>query len=241
MLPLPKFSIILPVYNEYQLTNRFLFDLYKQVPFLSEGEVIVVSDGSSDETIGGLNWWKSTIFKHHGFQVYYGEFNRGFGWANNIGAELAQSNIFLFISNDVLIHEDFVTKALVKLAENPRRLLGNEVYTTDVGWNKFGEYIVPYIAGYFFGCRKDIWEELGGFDPRYGKATYEDIDISLTAISKGIELTQCQFQLQHLVGQTMKMDDKRMELTKHNQEIFIQKWANKLPEIMEKYNKEKIK
>lgn len=231
----PKFSIILPVYNEYQHTNRFLFDLYKKVPFLNEGEVIVVSDGSGDETMAGLAWWKATIFKHKGFQIWYSEKNHGFGWANNKGAEMAQSDIFLFISNDVLVQEDFVTKALIKLAENKRRLLGNEVYKQDVGWNKFGDYIVPYIAGYFFGCRREIWDELGGFDPRYGKATYEDIDISLTAISKGIELTQCQFQLQHLVGGTMKMDEKRMELTKHNQQVFIEKWEDKIPEIMRGY------
>jgi GT2 family glycosyltransferase len=238
----PKFSIILPVYNRYDLTNRFLFDLYKKIPNLSDGEVIVVSDGSGDETIAGLAWWKATIFKHHGFQIYYSEKNNGFGWANNKGAELAQSDILLFISNDVLVREDFVTKSITKLhEEDNRQLLGNEVYIQDVGWNKFGDHIVPYIAGYFFGCTKEIWEELGGFDPIFGKATYEDIDISLKAIVSGIKLTQCQFQLEHLVGQTMVMDDKRMELTKHNQQLFIEKWGDQIPEIMEKYKKEKMK
>jgi O-antigen biosynthesis protein len=233
---LPKFSIILPVYNRYDLTNSFLMNLYKAVPHLSEGEVIVVSDGSTDETMGGLNWWKSTVFKHKGFQVFYSEFNRGFGAANNTGASLARSNNLIFISNDVIVKEDFVTKALGKLAEDNRQLLGNEVYTTDVGWNKYGDCIVPYIAGYFFACTCLIWEELGGFDPLYGKATFEDIDISLTAISKGIKLTQCQFALQHLVGGTARMDEARMALTKHNQQLFIQKWGDKIPEIIGKYN-----
>jgi GT2 family glycosyltransferase len=235
MQPMPKFSIILPVYNRYDLTNSFLFNLYKQVPNLSEGEVIVVSDGSSDETIGGLNWWKSTIFKHKGFQFFYAENNHGFGWANNTGANIAESNNLMFISNDVEVRENFVVKTTTKLAEDKKQLLGNEVYKQDVGWNKFGNYIVPYIAGYFFACKRDVWEELGGFDPIYGKATFEDVDISLTAISKGIELTQCQFNLRHMVGQTMPMDEKRMELTKHNQQLFIQKWGDKIPEIMGKY------
>lgn len=232
----PKFSIILPVYNHYSLTNQFLFNLYKNVPNLSEGEVVVVSDGSSDETISGLNFWKSTVFKHQGFQIYYSEVNRGFGWANNKGAEIAKSDVLLFISNDVIVQEDFVTKSLAKLTEDKRQLLGNEVYTTDIGWNKFDGLIVPYIAGYFFGCRREIWDEIGGFDPIYGKATYEDIDLSLTAISKGITLTQCQYKLLHLVGGTVTMDDARMELTKHNQVLFYEKWKDKLANILGEQN-----
>lgn len=235
MLPLPNFSIIVPVYNRYDLTNRFLFDLYKQVPNLSEGEVVVCSDGSTDETLGGLNFWKQSVFKNKNFQVHHSEENHGFGMTNNTGAELARSDNLIFISNDVLIHENFVVKTLAKLAEPKRQLLGNEVHTRDIGWNKFYGYVIPYIAGYFFACTRSIWNELGGFDPIYGKATYEDVDISLTAITKGIELTQCQFQLQHLGGQTMKMDDSRMELTKHNQAIFLHKWGRVIPEIMEKY------
>jgi GT2 family glycosyltransferase len=142
----------------------------------------------------------------------------------------------MFISNDVEVRENFVVKTATKLAEDKKQLLGNEVYKQDVGWNKFGDYVVPYIAGYFFACKRNVWEELGGFDPIYGKATFEDVDISLTAISKGIELTQCQFNLRHMVGQTMPMDEKRMELTKHNQQLFIQKWGDKIPEIIGKYN-----
>ena len=74
------------------------------------------------------------------------------------------------------------------------------------------------------------------FDPIYGKATYEDIDLSLTAISKGIKLTQCQFKLLHLVGGTVKMDDARMELTKHNQVLFYEKWKDKLVDILGESN-----
>jgi hypothetical protein len=42
-------------------------------------------------------------------------------------------------------------------------------------------------------------------------------------------------ELQHLVGQTMKMDETRMALTKHNQQLFIEKWGDQIPDIMEKY------
>lgn len=235
MLPLPKFSIIVPVYNRYDLTNRFLFDLYKQVPNLSDGEVVICSDGSTDETLGGLNFWKQSVFKNKNFQVHHSEENHGFGMTNNTGAELARSDNLIFMNNDILIHENFIPKIMAILVESERQLIGSEVYRTDVGWNKFGNYVVPYVAGHFIVCQRKVWNELGGFDLRYGKATYEDIDLSMTAITKGIKLTQCQLNLQHLGGQTMAMDEKRLALTKNNRAIFEKKWGRVLPEIMEKY------
>lgn len=45
-----KFSIIIPIHNEEQYLKRFLFDLLKKLKNFNDYEIILVENGSSDDT-----------------------------------------------------------------------------------------------------------------------------------------------------------------------------------------------
>ena len=51
-----SYSIVIPVYNNWQLTHQLLMDLYKVIP--PDVEIVGADDCSTQwETRSGLEWW----------------------------------------------------------------------------------------------------------------------------------------------------------------------------------------
>lgn len=228
-----KVAIIIPFYNKWELTHVRLFELYQYAP--EETEIVLVDDASTElDCRDGIEWWQNSM-QRHVIRYYRNPENLGFGGAMNIGAKIAIKNgatIIALLSNDVKVSGDFINPLIELIQNNEKVLIGNEVITYDAGWNKFGDIIVPWVNGWFMACTFDVWKHLGGFDPIYGKYTYEDIDLSTRAKMVGYELVALNSPyLRHIGAQTAPYDDERMEITKRNREIYERKWFGKLQEM----------
>ena len=199
-----------------------------------------MDDASGDiDAQTGVTWWKKSF--DHNIRYKRNKENLGFGGNCNAGAEIAEGEILVFLSNDVIIRGDFLTPIKDILTEgNPEALVGGQIIDWAGGWNEINyngsKRFIPYLAGWLLACRKETWKELGGFDPRYGVYDYEDVDLSTTAISKGIPLIVTDSShLQHLSGATiasMKVD--RRSQTLKNQKIYHEKWQGQWEKIFER-------
>ena len=224
-----KVSIIIPFYGRWDLTHARMMELYTHVQ--TECSIVLVDDASEGEEYrGGVAWWQKKIDKH---SVYYirNEKNLGFGGSMNRGAKVAlkhDAEILVFLSNDVQVFSDFIAEIVSWIELDKNVLIGGEYLFHDTGWNVIDGTIVPYLNGWLMACHKDIWKELGGFDPRYGKHDYEDIDLSLTATTKGYALRVLSSKFHHLAAQTAPYDIARERITKGNQQKFIEKWRGKI-------------
>ncbi|GAG78866.1 unnamed protein product, partial [marine sediment metagenome] len=108
-------------------------------------------------------------------------------------------------------------------------LVGQELLEHDTGWNTFNGKTISYLNGWLVACPKDVWEDIGGFDERFGLHDYEDIDLSFSATNKGYKLVQIDgAKLQHLGAQTASYGDERMAITLQNKDKFVKKWEGKL-------------
>jgi GT2 family glycosyltransferase len=88
----PMVSIVIPAWNKWSFTSRCLESLAAQtsgVPF----EVIVVDNGSTDETAAALP-------RVPGLRVHRNDGNLGFARACNQGAAMARGPYLLFLNND---------------------------------------------------------------------------------------------------------------------------------------------
>jgi GT2 family glycosyltransferase len=105
------------------------------------------------------------------------------------------------------------------------QLIGNYFHANDTGWNKFGNTLFPYMAGYMLASTSDGWKELGYFDERYVPNDVEDIDLSTTALKLGYNLTSLNLSsIIHKGGQTLKYCSEREKITRINQKKFEVKW-----------------
>ncbi len=158
------YSIIIPAYNEEQwlpLTLSALHQAMLKIPL--HGELIVVDNNSSDST--------AVLAAEHGARVVFEGYNQ-ISRARNAGARVARGHYLVFVDADTLISPELLTTALQNL-ETGECCGGGATVAFDtplsaagrVGlgiWNTLSRGL-RLAAGCFVYCRREAFEEVGGF------------------------------------------------------------------------------
>jgi GT2 family glycosyltransferase len=199
----PIVSIIIPVHNKLSFTLRCLAAL-QQLDSRRTFEVIVVDDGSSDETGMRLGAWP-------GLRLVSNLVNRGFVLACNVGAAAARGKYLVFLNNDTEVQVGWLDALIDAFEVYPdaglvgSRLLypngrlqeaGGIVFSDGSAWN-YGHLDDPnkpeysylrepdYVSGASAAIRRDVFEELGGFDEAFAPGYYEDVDLAFRVRAAG--------------------------------------------------------
>lgn len=237
-----KISIVIPFYGKWELVHRRLMELWSHsLQAHPDSEVILIDDASppakkpSDEYLGGVKWWQDGPLENR-LRYYRNKENKGFGGSMNTGAKIAIKNgadAIILLSNDVTLMGDCVKDVATLLELDRFVVIGGEVLYNDTGWNNLeGCGVVPYANGWFLAFDAGVWEQLGGFDPAFGRYDYEDLDLSTTAQFLGMKLAPIGTKLRHAGGQTIKdLPETRADLTFRNRVIWRQKWADRAREL----------
>ncbi len=246
----PHTSIVIPVFNKVEFTFQCLRSLLCEIDF-DETEVIVVNNASTDETSKLLSHFQALV------TVINNEENRGFVDACNQGAEVSRGRYLVFLNNDTVVLPGWL-KHLRETVEGDERIgaVGSMFLYADgrvqeagagvwqngaafhYGWGgspddrryNFARE-VDYCSGASLLVRRDLFEQLGGFDRRYAPAYYEDVDICFGVRSLGYKVVyQPMSRLIHYEGATAGQDTttgfKRYQAT--NRAKFVEKWRGTL-------------
>jgi GT2 family glycosyltransferase len=199
----PRASIVIPVYNHFAHTLACLRTLAAHPP-AARCEVIVVDDGSSDDT-------ETALPRVTGLRYHRRARNGGFIAACNDGARLARGEMLIFLNNDTVPQPGWLDALLATFDADPRvglagaQLLypdgrlqeaGGVVFSDGSGWNygRFGSpddpryaYLrdVHYASGAAIAIPRALFEQVGGFDTRYAPAYYEDTDLAFAVRAAG--------------------------------------------------------
>lgn len=205
----PVVSLVIPVYNAFAHTLACLRALAAHPPAITF-EVIVVDDGSSDDTatalprIDGVRYRRRTA-------------NGGFIAACNDGAAQARGAYLVFLNNDTVPQPGWLDALIAAFAEDARiglvgaQLLypdgrlqeaGGVVFADGSAWN-YGKFASPddpryayardcdYASGAAIAIPRALFAELGGFDTRYAPAYYEDTDLAFAVRAAGRRVMYC--------------------------------------------------
>ena len=111
---MPKLSIIIPAYNAEQYIKSCLDSiLQNSKESLSKTEIIVINDGSTDNTLKILE-----SYNHHKNIKIHTTKNQGVSAARNLGISLAKGEWVTFIDADDAISDDFIAKNIPRLNES---------------------------------------------------------------------------------------------------------------------------
>lgn len=227
--------VIIPHYNNWELTHARLWELYK---YCGENitEVVVVDDGSTDNmTEGGLRWW-GTFEGQYNFKVTSITLpeNVGFLLASNRGifdtvSKTGPDDVVILLSNDVEIRTNFVRQVTDIISHAPKSLVGGVLYAHDTGWNKFGDRLFPYIEGWLLAMTSEGWTRAEwGFDERFAPSDYEDVDLSTFMLTLGYDLVPLNNPgIRHIGGQSYGYTEERRKRTEENKIKFQEKWIGK--------------
>lgn len=198
-----SYSVIIINYRTPQLTADCIQSLLKVMP--SEGEIIVVDNGSEDDSLQILkNTFESTI------KLISSEINMGFASGNNLGAKAASGHYLVFLNSDTIIDNDFITPCIKILKSNehiavvaPRLKLSNEDFQK-TAYGRFptlwklitqqtkkelalsdGDHTeVDWVSGCALIIPRELFDKIGGWDEKFF-LYYEDVDLCLRAHHAG--------------------------------------------------------
>jgi GT2 family glycosyltransferase len=117
-----EISVIIPTYNRVDRLVHCLTALHHQTIGQSQVEVIVVDDGSSDDTPDRL-----CPFVSAGFIRYFRQSNSGPARARNVGIRAARGRILLFLGDDIIATPSLLEEHLAyhrQCGDGPIAVLG---------------------------------------------------------------------------------------------------------------------
>jgi cellulose synthase/poly-beta-1,6-N-acetylglucosamine synthase-like glycosyltransferase len=185
-----RISVVIPAYNAAATIENCLIALMQQTVPRTEYEVIVVDDGSTDQT--------GEVARRHGALVLK-QPNSGPAVARNKGIAAARGDIVLFTDADCAPAPDWVEQMVAPLSD--QHIVGVKgVYRTRQGslaarfiqleyqdrydhtaTSAYVDFIDTYAAGY----RRQVLVESGGFDTSFPLASTEDQELSFRLAEAG--------------------------------------------------------
>lgn len=231
-------SIVLLTYNKPDLLGARLgelFNFYRHEPKI---DITVVNNGSTDSKMRmELGHWiqKATLLADSSsfkISVHTLTENKGFGGGMAAGVSVSYGEIIHLLSDDVHVYGNFVARIDEDIAEFPDSLFTAEIINRPAGWNQFGDKIINYAQGYYLAMHRKLWDDLGGFDPRFYPYDYEDVDLSYRVSQAGGYLYMKDLPLQHAAAGTIGYNPERFEHTVRMRALFAEKHG--LPNIPER-------
>lgn len=238
-----KTSIIILTYNELELTKKCLASINKYTD-QEEIELIIVDNGSSDGT-------KDYLSKLQDAKVILNEKNLGFAKGCNQGIEAAAGDNLLFLNNDTMVTKNWLSNMLRVLYQSEQTGMVGPVsnyvsgaqmlpdtYQTLEEMEPFAEAYcerekhktkrVLRLVGFCLLVKRDVIEEIGPFDERFGYGSFEDDDLCLRALQKGYSLEIALDAFVHHHGHatfTANQDININDLYMENRQRFTEKWG----------------
>lgn len=188
------YSIIIPAYNSADTLQACLSSLEQQRMDRAAYEIIVVDDGSQDNT--------EALVRSFAGVRYIGQANQGPAAARNRGVEVARGDIVLFIDADCVPFPDWLEQMVKPFAQKEiagvkgaYRSRQHEIVAQVVQLEYEIKYLhmlkdcyIDFIDTYAAAFRKSAFLQTGGYDTGFTRASVEDQEFSFRMAGRGYKM-----------------------------------------------------
>lgn len=193
------FSVVIPTYNRKPILEKCLRALENQrfdATLVDGYEVVVVDDGSTDQTVQWLQANHPELSHVRLFQQQH----QGPAIARNLGVEKAKGDTIIFIDSDLVVTEQFLQAHAEALIAGQRSLGHDRLFT--YGWVintanfedptsepfKVTDYSRAYFATGNVAIARHWLEKAGLFDPQFQLYGWEDLELGVRLKQLGLKL-----------------------------------------------------
>jgi GT2 family glycosyltransferase len=245
-------SIVIPVFNNLKFTVECLTSLMKHSKNVAY-EIIVVDDGSSDQTAVILPRVPNITYLKN-------QENLGFVRACNRGAESARGEYILFLNNDTQVTENWLKPLVDTFKEHDRvGAVGAKILFPDGRLQEAGALVnrdgtsrliglfddpdlprhnyvreVMYCSGACLLVEAKKFTELGGFDASLAPAYCEDWDLAFRLREHGLRVmyNPSSAVIHHLSVTSNDVDEGfKMGCVVRNQQKLSERWQREIDNL----------
>ncbi len=234
-----KVSIIIPLYGGEEDIQACLESLQTCNDLLHE--VIVVDNASPDNAA-------LIASKDNGVTLIRNSENLGFARACNQGAEQASGDVLLFLNSDTIVSRYGLVRLIETLLQSGSvgaagpysnhvghfqkvevtytSLTTLPLFAEDFAYRSVEDVETDMLVGFCLAVRRSVWEEVGGFDERFGIGTFEDNDLCYRIRRAGYRLLiSGRSFVYHRGSQTFaRLETDMQSLMNVNASRFQRKW-----------------
>jgi GT2 family glycosyltransferase/SAM-dependent methyltransferase len=248
----PLVSIIIPVHNNIKLTIECLLSIItytKEIPY----EIIIVDDASTDETEALLSKVKNINYMRNSER-------KGFVHSCNNGAKMARGKFIVLLNNDTQVTENWLPPLINTFVSHERTgvvspkiiypngrlqeagcLINPDGSTKLIGlfddpnlprYNYIKE--VDYSSAVCMVIKKELFDEIGGFDEDFSPGYCEDVDLCLKVRSRGFRIlyNPNSVVVHHLSATYGKIEPSyKFSLIISNQQKLCEKWQKEIDNL----------
>lgn len=195
-------SVVIPTYNRLPILKKCLLSLEQQIikdSIIREYEIILVDDGSTDQTIEWLA--KNSQYLTH-LRIFQQK-HQGAAAARNLGIDKSQGDTIIFIDSDLVVTENFLQAHADALEKGRAKNKSDRLFT--YGWvintcnfenpTKESYKITDFSAAYFatgnVAISKKWLLEAGKFDTQFQLYGWEDLELGVRLKKLNLKLIKC--------------------------------------------------
>jgi GT2 family glycosyltransferase len=252
----PRVSVIIPTLNRAHDVIRCTESIAASGD-TSALEVVVVDDASNSEHRG-------LIASIKGITLISLTENHGFAGAVEAGVAASSGEFLMLLNNDTEVLPNWLDSLVGDFEAHPEvGIVGSMILQGDMTIQEVGAVVwsdgsaahfgrgaspmerfarrrrpVDYLSGASLLIRRQLWEQIGGFDPQFAPAYYEDTDLCFAARREGYEVwvnpgSIVVHRESSSYGRNL-IDGKRRQFI--NRPLFAEKWAEELRSALDPPN-----
>jgi GT2 family glycosyltransferase len=244
----PRASIVIVAWKQKDMLLACLRSICETVGRDVEYEVIVVSNDAPQAILDALRSGTE------GIRLVESRVNLGFGGGNNLGVSVARGDYVVLLNDDAIVAPGWLEWLVATADAHPHAgAVGSLILFPDGRIQEAGSIIwadgsalgvsryapgdslewmfvrrVDYASACSLLVNRRAWNEVGGFDPEYHPAYYEDVDLCLALREHGyVVLFEPRSRVWHHESASSDQRFKRF-LFARNQKRIQAKWAEQL-------------
>jgi GT2 family glycosyltransferase len=238
----PALSIVIVTYGTGVIVEACLAALESTLAGVAH-EVIVVDNASGDRH--GMPTATRLRLGTAGVRLIVSPTNLGFGGGNDLGIERARADVVCLLNPDAVVESGWVGPLLDAVGDRSVGIAAPVLLDPDGSVQEAGQSIdkraitrplrtvpagdvvdVAYSSAACWMVRREVHRQVGGFDPAYHPAYFEDVDMAFRVHAAGLRtvVVPASRVTHHLGGSTRRRQPPALA----QQAIFRRRWAAEL-------------